>query len=781
VAQQDVQNARTALDTLRNTTATRLDEMAEAASALEQAKRTSVDLPGAQERYNTAVTRYVDARQAEAGGRQALQTAISTFVGGFSDGGEVATVETYHPIVLFPVRIETRFDLAAASGPVLRVRVYPDEILANDFEERLTRAEEVAGLRYWAAAPDVRRTPWNNIAARFGAERAAWIVKKTSTLPNPGDEVTPRGPYRPEAYSRAVEANLLPDRWIVVGQPIGGGAAVTKAGGAIREPLALTLDPNAPVGPDDVVNDDELLWTVDYQRALQVGMAIDVPLAPGRGLEGFRQLVVVGVKASLAPLQTVTALTKLFAGHRFGRGFDFVRQGTPTNNTTDRPSGYPRPDHEDHVYHVEAAGASNAPVSNDGYQFLDFFGLDIDLAPYETWRITRAAPRGRLPAPDDEVDLGEQAAARNMNRALWPGTWGYYLQHMMDVPGGTPILTDEVIEQARDHFIEQVRARGPVPAFRIGGTPYGVLPISSLDAWEPGAGASLAKLPEKLRKLRDRWRLALPEVPRIKRNSATPDADLIDVLGQHPSTREVRVRPVIGEAAWFNLLWIVRLPWAPWTDEQRRRAREVFGRIGEPDWRPRVSRTVIWPFAHLFKDALVGAEPLSEVDGPASRAGNNKDYLEFLGTSSLSDILAEEARAPNLLYRVLRHSVLTEHVRLAWGWVKETQQKLRFPFELLFPTTYKSIWTWLKTEIDTPDGRMTVATWLATSDKVVAGVRPPTAHRNALVELGQLPDAELERLFSETLDLCSHRLDAWITSLFTARLRGLRVVVDDVE
>ena len=36
------------------------------------------------------------------------------------------------------------------------------------------------------------------------------------------------------------------------------------------------------------------------------------------------------------------------------------------------------------------------------------------------------------------------------------------------------------------------------------------------------------------------------------------------------------------------------------------------------------------------------------------------------------------------------------------------------------------------------------------------------------------PTAELERLFTETLDLCSHRLDAWVTSLATQRLAAMR-------
>ena len=46
--------------------------------------------------------------------------------------------------------------------------------------------------------------------------------------------------------------------------------------------------------------------------------------------------------------------------------------------------------------------------------------------------------------------------------------------------------------------------------------------------------------------------------------------------------------------------------------------------------------------------------------------------------------------------------------------------------------------------------------------------------RRALAELEHLPTARLERLFSEHLDLCSYRLDAWQTAFVTRRLEQQR-------
>src|SRR5438067_1994128 len=43
-----------------------------------------------------------------------------------------------------------------------------------------------------------------------------------------------------------------------------------------------------------------------------------------------------------------------------------------------------------------------------------------------------------------------------------------------------------------------------------------------------------------------------------------------------------------------------------------------------------------------------------------------------------------------------------------------------------------------------------------------------------LATLAILPTAELQRRFGETLDACSHRLDAWITALASERLWTMR-------
>ena len=135
----------------------------------------------------------------------------------------------------------------------------------------------------------------------------------------------------------------------------------------------------------------------------------------------------------------------------------------------------------------------------------------------------------------------EQAEARHMNRALWPATMGYFLTQMMGAP-----LTPDDCAWGRAHFIDHVRAAGPLPALRIGRQPYGVLPVTSLGIWKPKAGEEAQStrdvaLRDILLKLRAVWQGNLPQVPRVGR-SGNPDQDVED----EPDRAKDPVRRVPG-------------------------------------------------------------------------------------------------------------------------------------------------------------------------------------------------------------------------------------------
>lgn len=87
------------------------------------------------------------------------------------------------PFLLFPLRLETRF-----KGDALLVRIYPDSLLSNSFEERLSQSELGNAKRYWIddwrADGDeaLRRAALAALVAAHGAGRARWIVKSFAPL-----------------------------------------------------------------------------------------------------------------------------------------------------------------------------------------------------------------------------------------------------------------------------------------------------------------------------------------------------------------------------------------------------------------------------------------------------------------------------------------------------------------------------------------------------------------------------------------------------------------------
>ena len=115
-----------------------------------------------------------------------------------------ALVDGSRPVLLFPVRLETRF-FPVEGGSELRIRIYPDDIAIQTHEPSITEDEYEAGCHYirriwWAGkAPynpaddsledeekkkkqEERQERWDSawleLAGEYGPERAAWIVRK---------------------------------------------------------------------------------------------------------------------------------------------------------------------------------------------------------------------------------------------------------------------------------------------------------------------------------------------------------------------------------------------------------------------------------------------------------------------------------------------------------------------------------------------------------------------------------------------------------------------------
>ena len=109
-----------------------------------------------------------------------------------------------------------------------------------------------------------------------------------------------------DVWTRATDTRVLPDRWIALGYR--GGQEVARAvSGAILEPLVLSLGPRpgedaeVDISGDGLQIDAALAWTMDFAEAEKAGMGFRLPLNADTAAAGFDELIVLGVKGSLAP------------------------------------------------------------------------------------------------------------------------------------------------------------------------------------------------------------------------------------------------------------------------------------------------------------------------------------------------------------------------------------------------------------------------------------------------------------------------------------------------
>ena len=780
------------------------------------------------------------------------------------------------PLVLFPVRLETRFLPLADGSTELRVRVYPDKVHIDTHEPELTADELTWGQHFWEqtwrAGNDAERskTAWRQLADRFDPPRAAWVARALRPL-NPADRPAnpvaseqplskpPRFPSpatKAEAWTRAPHTRVLPSCWIVLGY-VNGRLIVNAKGSEIPDRLPTGPDPKASAVPasataDQLVLDDGMQWMVDFDAAEKVGMGIRARLTRDMAAAGLDFVLVLGVKdAPDGPTDWTPLLAEVFDAHHYTDGFSFVLQGTPSNNTADAPSGFRStdPGHETSYVAERTAPAWQPGDGSNADVLTTAFGL---------------APAGSVFTNLPNAAVTEQLDVRHMNTALWQATWGYFLLQMLGV-GATneSPLSDDDIAWVRRHFIDYVRASGPLPAVRVGKQPYGVLPVTSLNAWQPPAGQQSqymrdVALRDFLLRLRDLWRRNYPDIPRLGRSDGGIDKDLAEVLSMDGLSSSYSIRHLMGRhylehlwvflsAADFLNIWepdmgepppepeappeeepppdlspreriawirhaqqarlaftrahqrwlalmrareerlafinVMRASPAAWWATQEQLSAAVLQTLGVT-WRPRLSRAVFSP-------------PVAPLSGPLVQADHSlslsPNYIAaLLAARDLDAIRHDTVQQPpphTLLYLLLRHALLLEYVAAASRLLIKRDlllPALRREPELVHLATgqvTRTVWEQMGTPINVTGvaeqmelGKYLLSFMPSGAPDVTRepDLQPLSDCRSSLAHLQALTPARLEQLLTGTLDLCAHRLDAWITSFATKRLAEMR-------
>lgn len=731
------------------------------------------------------------------------------------------------PILLMPLRVQTRFDISPDGASIL-VRAYPDDISVQSHDHALTPAEALAGQSFWAAPtasddPAIRtqREIFRGMATRYGIPRAAWIMRATDPA---GIAPTVRG-----TLTRIPACWTLPERLVFRFFDGGGRLVVEIVGASIPDGLEMGFDPSREAlgfvhTGDDFDYPPELAWQADFGEALKVGMGVALPSTDLHDQVSFSRIEVLGVRLSTNENVSTNLLATMIEDHRYSDGFSLLPQGTPTNITQDADVP-PLPDADAALDWLQGAGAFGGDGLNTKYEDeCDSLRLAHALGiPPATLRYV------------DHANLRDGAEAIAMKRTLWAGTFGYYAQQML-----WPFFQEDLrrfhypAEQytlgARFFFTHFVSGRGPLPAIRVGSQPYGILPVSGdmlqadagrIPAWgESFIDPFFDLIHGKLLSLSDTWRTLAQQVPRAGAGN-NADSRLVDVLSLQASSAEFHAERLVGKnylqdyadykhssVDWNAYLALLNTRWSTFA-----------GKF--PSFFPQ--RPFIFDLAFMgaywnqitndVKDHLNrGQSPLltGDVvdDQPFSESRPIQDaypnYLAQIAKLDFADVRRGIIRSKDgkdlpltaLLYLMTRHSYLYEYAFAAMRLHRHFQGKPWSAFQerelynglFVFDTTYwdiiesKAQWNNLgvgdapQSALDLLQNREQFRQQVPYWSQLFGDV--DELHRS-LVTLSTLPTARLERLFAEHVDMASYRLDAWITGYTYSRLLAVRAWRDD--
>lgn len=676
--------------------------------------------------------------------------------GGSGNPASAATLGAgSHPLLLLPVRLETRFAQAANGSSELLVRIYPDQVHVDAHDPRMTSGEVAAGQAFWLAdwrsGSDVerRRRAWRALAERLDPGRAAWVARATeptNATARPAEAATDGdapvvapifGANEMAERAATPAARLLPAAWtatayaggkivaIATGKPIPLDPAV---GPDIDEPLvhpASEGDENSEVAAVD----QGMNWLIDFGAAEKIGMALRLPVSGPVDV-----LLVAGMRGD-GPDAGAAGMAALLDAQRYTAGLGFVAAGTPTNNASDAPAGW-----------------SSAEVGKLGAMA---GSSESTAAGPETVAMRAALAMGLgdnrlIGLPGGDRDSADPLAAA-MSRALWPATWGYWLTQFVGV--GTAGLSRDDCAWIRDHAVRFVRPGGPLPVVRVGRQPYGVLPVTALtrfrgDARETRLGAIVAGL------IATGWRPALGKAARIGRGD--PASDLVEVLRNDAVSSGVTMRRAVAATFAANALNFLQraVPAEEW-QALARRTRSLTEAAGVPAG---------------IAAALMLHEPTQwPVDLPPI-GDDHATVLANLLAANIETLAADaDGRPASLVAALIRQGWLREHaiaaVRLIGDPAVASDRDAEFYGFDAGPVG------WAAQRLR-PVGGATVR------DRLASGADPAgvdiEAFRAAVSTVAAASAEQLGPQLAGTLDAASHRVDAWATSLATRRLAELR-------
>ena len=458
-------------------------------------------------------------------------------------------------------------------------------------------------------------------------------------------------------------------------------------------------------------------------------------------------------------------------------------------------------------------------------------GVDINADPDARWREKdppRPDDRPGTPAVEladalgvdprslarlDDAARPEQKWARAFAGALWPVTWGTMIDRLLAPTASGSALPVLGRTALRDHAVDFLRGRGPLPAIRIGKQPYGILPrLGFRDPSVPGGVAARRRSRRPwVERGAARGAQAVDAAEGANSDAGQPGGGSSPILGTLPTSRALRVRPVLSGVV-AKTLFIPDVLEPTKIRAQHELTWAVAAMVGlkasqlvVPDILGDKDRRLDLPYAHDSDSEQLGhlldTGALTEVHSVIQallglalrRAGyqldgfvNRLDTLReavarhFGGAGQMPDavntafaaMLSGDYSDPHVFTIVAHHA----QTRDPWRIILPVADIP--PYDPFDPAAFAARYPLAAQRPQIVDALTAGDTYVTPMRALNAAARAAEdyAHLRAAVavirDIADIEDRTL--LLGETLDCASHRIDAWQTSRATRRLRADR-------
>jgi hypothetical protein len=642
------------------------------------------------------------------------------------------------PCVLLPLRLETRFD--KPSSQRLRLRIIPDEPWFSHHDPQPSDAELEALGAYLAAgtgtdegdADAKRALAWGQFVRRHGGGRAVWLHKTFRNLFDEHGRLTGERPITRDEEPRFPQLVGFPSR-LEVWLARGGGdpeRAATLEVDAERLLMDLPLPPD-PVEADTGEDGDEPSpapepeprWWDSWDEAVAAGLATTIDL--GESMDDIDVLYVVGVDGGDP--------NTLFGDHCDAGMLGLIEPGTPTSTVNGAPAADRQPD---------AAAWS---------ELLDSEGAPLTAQQRRVSEALTGDPEALGLPPG-----GERTEARPLVAALWPALWGHALRDVWGL--GRPV--DDVASWAG----QELAPEGPFPTLRIGSQPYGLLPVTSLERWQPHENdlpSEAAMIPSLIR-LRAVWAEAAERAGTV----AGADAQRMhDLLSLAPTSTGYRHRLAWPLETWFLSLLSAgfSLSWETLLAEHNAQNPLIAElgltprrRYGSRGWAEDLGLPLVLPPG-------MSKESLGEILRALARVARDSPYI-FISTAAVTAALKQrfEHAPDSLLLRLLIRSL-----QFALADLAEASGRMRREFQPLNDIAATDQWDSVSLRI------AALRHGLGRDPEAETAFGGVTDAIDDLADFAERDTDVLERMLRATLDCAMHRIDPWIVGLASRRLRDI--------